>query len=255
MTARGLSQAELAQQIGVDTKTLRAIERGEPVKEITMKTVAFKLGVPVEHLLHDVTTDEPRRTLAPAEIEQRDQVVLKRTTAVALKKLLSESREIVWSLDLPEIEAQGKEALLKFEELIKTWHFQLRTASPSDSLRAQIERLETTNEITHRIQKLSDSNIFVLSGRYSRWERGERRDPYEDQVCHVDYASSAIAVIALRTTSVTSVHVTVERGDVPPGTFRDLPYSVSIDGHEVWDGLPTRRVRSFARELDDEVPF
>ncbi len=54
MALQNVNQRELASQIGVDVKTLRAVMRGEEVKEITLKQFAVKLGRPIEHLLTDI---------------------------------------------------------------------------------------------------------------------------------------------------------------------------------------------------------
>ena len=57
----------LKEKTGVDRKTLRTINTGQPVKETTLQAIADKLRVPLAHLLGPSTLDEVENSssLAP----------------------------------------------------------------------------------------------------------------------------------------------------------------------------------------------
>jgi transcriptional regulator with XRE-family HTH domain len=251
MALRKVTQSELASQTGLDVKTLRAVNLGKPIKDETLKRTAEGVRFPVEHLLNDDAANagiQQNQDYDSGKLESRDYVLLKRADAEILKEFLAESDEILWSLDVPKLDPEAKKELLQFEELVKAWH--LRNEPPLlGSLSAQIEQLETATEIPNHLKKLADTNIGVLSGQYSRWAHNTE---FYEGGRHDSYDSTVVTIIALRPTSISTVKVSVDRGEVPPKTFQDFLTPVSINGHRVWNGS---RAISFVRELDDDVPF
>jgi transcriptional regulator with XRE-family HTH domain len=251
MSLRHVTQAELAQQVDIDVKTLRAILNGEEVKDVTLKKLALKFGFPVEHLMSDLATPQKVQDDSSQQFDTHDTVALKRTTPALLKDILTNSNRIEWSLDLPLLSGEMKKELLRFEECVSNWHKQLQSEPVLlGSLRTQIERLESSTEIHNFIEALNSKSITVFAGQYSHWSREEQN--YYEELWTVSYESIDIALIALRPSSVTVVSIPVDRGEMPPRTFRHIRMPVHINGHEVWDG---RSGGPFSREVDDEVPF
>ena len=81
----------LEEKTGVDRKTLRAINRGQPFKERTLQAIADKLQIPLAHFFGPSTLDEvesssslaPVPSKQPTGIISRDQVAATRCRRAA----------------------------------------------------------------------------------------------------------------------------------------------------------------------------
>jgi hypothetical protein len=248
MKAKGLTQTDLAQRSRVDRKTLRAINRGEHVKDTTVKAVVLGLGIPIRQLLVPPAPVQTEDARSSDEVGANS-VLLRVVKAHDVKLLLTGAVFLNWKLFLDRIDSEGRDTLLNFEKLIGQWWSNLKTEGiAKESLAEQLRRLEIYNEVEAALAGLHKLSITVLGGEYLWWEMDER-NYYEDNYCY-EYTSSRAAILALVPSSVTAKRIEVDQGNVPPSVIPpSYPWPVFVNDVEL------KPRPSFARELDDEVPF
>src|SRR5262245_44697093 len=159
------TQAEFAEELSMDRKTLRAINRGELVKDDTLIKVANKLRIPVQHLQE---TTEPSSSK-----DKTDQNLLHLKTARTsdIKGLLSGAVGLKWRLLLDKIENPlSRDLILDFEKTIARWWLDLNTDAER-TLSEQLERLEMGLEFAceNTLKELKDRSIAILGGEYLYW--------------------------------------------------------------------------------------
>ena len=122
----------LKEKTGVDRKTLRAINTGQPVKETTLQAIADKLRVPLAHLLGPSTLDEVENSssLAPYHRVSSDgfhfrEIKLQQLDAAALRRLAGETDQITWLLKIDQMSESLEATLLKLRESLRGWYHHL----------------------------------------------------------------------------------------------------------------------------------
>jgi transcriptional regulator with XRE-family HTH domain len=115
---RKKTQKEFAEELSMDRKTLRAIDRGRPVKDTTLNKIAVKLRVPIDHLLEGSSDKNLRTNDASA-----NSILLRPVRAPEIKALLSEAALVQWKLLIDTLEERyvgesTHELILEFERVV-----------------------------------------------------------------------------------------------------------------------------------------
>ena len=134
----------LKEKTGVDRKTLRAINTGQPVKETTLQAIADKLRVPLAHLLGPSTLDEVENSSSlgthhqasdflEIKLQQLDvgarrrlgdfrEIKLQQLDAAALRRLAAQADQISWLLKIDQMSESLEATLLKLGESLSGWY-------------------------------------------------------------------------------------------------------------------------------------
>jgi Cro/C1-type HTH DNA-binding domain len=116
----------LKEKTGVDRKTLRAINAGQPVKQTTLQSIADKLRLPITHLLaSNEVTKNKNEGGNNIDDYQYGEVKLQQLDGAALRELASETDEITWSLHIDQISAEVEAILVNLQDSMKHWYFHL----------------------------------------------------------------------------------------------------------------------------------
>jgi len=120
----------LYEKTGVDRKTLRAINNGQPVKESTLhKKIADTLRIPLDHFLGRALSMRSKRAANLAPYHQVDsdgyhfrEIKLQQLDAAALRQLAGGTDQIGWFLKIDQISESLEATLLKLRECLLGWH-------------------------------------------------------------------------------------------------------------------------------------
>jgi len=208
---------------GVDRKTLRKIDRGEEVKEDTLKNVATRLRVPVDYFLGTAEADE--------EINDPSAhtVMLRRLNGERLAELLKGERGVDWLLNVQVVDQKARKLLDELQRIaIRTF------PSTFTNLMDQLERLESVNRLSCILKELHECRLAVLGGDYLYWQRSYgpyARDP--KKVFVFDYDSYRKVLLSVEPASTQSRRVPVSPGHEPPKFAPNDSTVVRVDGRRL----------------------
>jgi hypothetical protein len=254
-TTKGVETlSALKEKTSVDRKTLRTINTGKPVKEITLQAIADKLRVPLADLLGPSTLvkAENSSSLAPyhrvSDGSHLREIKLQQLDAAALRRLAEEPDQITWLLKMDQMPESLEATLLKLRESLQGWHDRLATFGTLD-LVDQISSIKTSADIDKSVEQLAKQNLKIHGSTYVFWDRTQPVDPYEGYLVPIRiYTSQTKMALSIAPEEKNNSTVQVATGWVPPQKFIASELagidSVEIDGREVW-----------SREKSDECPF
>src|SRR5262249_48196210 len=202
----------LKEKTGVDRKTLRAINNGNPVKQSTLQSIADKLRVPIEHLVASNAVDKNDNVGSDHEPQYRE-IKLQRLDGPALRQLATETGERNWILNLGQLSEELEASLLKLRKTLDEWFqgtqigFDPEWAHDEsrDNLLDQIEHIKTSADIDKSVAELERHKLKIFGGSYVAWQCGWGIAP--DGCHYLEYRSHLTA--ALNVTSEDKTHSTV----------------------------------------------
>jgi DNA-binding XRE family transcriptional regulator len=243
------TQSALNEKTGVDRKTLRSIEAGQPVKQTTLQSIADKLRVPISHLLVSNVVDKDAadkdQDIRRFDDPQYQEIKLQKLDGPSLRQLASETHERSWFLNV-ELSAELKTALLKLRKALDEWFegmaigFDLEWAhAGADNLLEEIEHIETSADIDKSVEELAQYKLKIFGGTYVAWEVGWGKA--------LEYHSHLTAALKITTEDNSTVRVCI--GRVPPQNFSASQIAhlesktrrfdrIEIDGAVVWSRQP-----------------
>jgi hypothetical protein len=231
----------LKEKTGVDRKTLRAINAGQPVKRTTVQTIADKLRIPIEHLLASNSANKNQDDLSSSDEYQFGEIKLQRLDSAALRKLAGEAHRIAWFLDVDQMSDELEAALLKLRDALAGWfeHLNIGPSDPDDNLASEISYIKTSADIDKGVEELTRRNLKIFGGTYVFWDKtrpfsSELRKPLPV----LKYLSELRAALKFTPEDKTSPTVRVGIGWVPPREFvesklRGIDF-VEVDRTQVW---------------------
>jgi hypothetical protein len=240
----------LKEKTGVDRKTLRGINTGQPVKETTLQAIADKLRVPLAHLLGPSTLDEVENSSSLDSYQYRE-IKLPQLDATALRRLAGETTrgEITWLLKIDQISESLEALLLKLRESLKGWYFHLNGFPDApdveeDNLGDQISFIKTAADIDKSVEQLAAQNLKIYGCTYVFWDKQRKESGFhlEDLITNLSYTSRTKVVLSIAPEDKNNSTVRVATGYEPPQKFIESELagieSVEIDGRQVWVRLP-----------------
>jgi hypothetical protein len=255
----------LKEKTGVDRKTLRAINTGQPVKETTLQRIADKLRVPLAHLLGPSTLDEVENSSSLAHYHLEGgayhfrEIELQQLDAAALRRLVDEIVQITWFLKIDQMSESLEATLLKLRESLLGWHHHLMgfgDPDAKDDLVDQISFVKTSADIDKSVEQLAAQNLKIYGGTYVRWKKEQARDQIEDYPLPIlRYTSQTQAGLCIASEDKNNSTTRVATGWEPPQKFIESELAgidfVEVDYRQVWSRSGEIRVGC----LDDEIPF
>ena len=240
----------LNEKTGVDRKTLRTINTGQPVKETTLQAIADKLRVPLAHLLGPSTLDEVENSssLAPYHRVNSDgyhfrEIKLQQLDAAALRRLAGETDQITWLLKIDQMSESLEATLLKLRESLRGWYapppIEFGDSDAKDNLVSQISSIKTSADIDKSVEQLAEQNLKIYGGTYVHWDKKQARHPIEDDPLPIlRYTSQTKAELSIAPEEKNNSTVRVATGWEPPQKFIESELAgiefVEVDGRQVW---------------------
>jgi hypothetical protein len=255
----------LKEKTGVDRKTLRAINTGQPVKETTLQRIADKLRVPLAHLLGPSTLDEVENSSSLAHYHLEGgayhfrEIELQQLDAAALRRLVDEIVQITWFLKIDQMSESLEATLLKLRDsLLKRQAAILLVEDPGadDNLVEQIEYTKMSADLDKSVEQLAEQNLKIYGGTYVLWDKKQLQDPYEDFPLPIlIYTSRKKVALSIAPERKNNSTVRVTTGWEPPQKFIESELAginlVEVDSRKVW----SRDENSVPVFDDDEIPF
>jgi hypothetical protein len=239
----------LWKKTGVDRKTLRKINTGQPVREKTLQDIEKRLRVPLPHLLGKSTLDEVENSGGLDTFQIRE-IKLQQLDGAALRRLAGETDQITWLLKMDQMSESLEATLLKLRDSLQRWCHHLATFGTPD-LVDQISSIKASTDINQSVEQLAEQNLKIYGGTYVVWKREPpflrvmgKRYPGPDLI----YTSQTEVLLSIAPEKKNNSTVRVSIGWEPPQKFIASELagidSVKIDGRQVW-----------TRDENDELPF
>jgi DNA-binding Xre family transcriptional regulator len=228
--------SDLKQRTTVDRKTLSAIDKGKPVKQTTLQSIADKLRVPIEHLQASNAVDATD-TVSGDEFQYRE-IKLQRLDGPALRKLADETNERNWVLNIDKLPAELEAALLKLRKTLDQWFEGMKMGfDPEwghegvDNLLDQIEHMKISADIDKSVEELAQHKLKIFGGTYVAWQMGWGEA--------LEYHSHLTAALKITTEDTANSTLRVCIGRVPPQSFSagQIAHLESKTGRWRWDRI------------------
>jgi Cro/C1-type HTH DNA-binding domain len=239
----------LKEKTGVDRKTLRSINAGQPVKQTTLQSIADKLRIPISHLLN-----ADKNEVAGSDIneEQFREIKLQQLDGPALRNLASETDEITWSLHIDQMLVEIEAILSKLEASLRHWYMHLCLGpEETNNLAQQISYIKTSTDIEKSVEELARHKLKIFGGTYVWWDKaqvfcsGDRKP-----LPLLKYKSELRAALKITPEDKTGPTIRVGIGWVPPREFVESKLVgidvVEVDGTTVWSrGAISKELEQF----------
>jgi transcriptional regulator with XRE-family HTH domain len=232
---KGMTQMDASQMTRVDRKTLLKVDRGEEVKLETLQQVANKLQVTEEYFRHspaaEVTNDGD--DLEPGTI------MLRKLDAERLEELLGVAERVKWRLNAKVRDDEARKFLENFETAVENFHADLRRLPwelpvPSLTLRAQLERLKTADDVTACVERFAEHRLVLLGADHLFWECSHEEGGYEDvEWTKEDYRSFNTVLLSVEPFGTQSRRAHISIGEPPPLFGPDLSTIVYVNGERL----------------------
>jgi hypothetical protein len=260
----------LKEKTNVDRKTLRAINTGQPVKEMTLQNIADRLRVPLPHLLGP-TADDKREDVSGGDAAwtradyiapgYRD-INLQRLDVTALRRLASQTDEIIWFLNIDQMSEELEALLLRLRENLRGWFNHVLAIEfgeeGQDNLLNEISYIKRSADIDKCIEELAQRKLKMSGAIYVVWEKVRPRHPYEGYPLPIlKYSSRLKAALSIASEEKDNSTARVFKGSEPPPKIvesellSDIDF-VEVDGTEVWS---RGEAKIFGSVDSDEIPF
>ena len=178
---KGMTQVDASDKTCVDRKTLLKIDRGEEVKLETLQQVANKLQVTEEYFRHPPTAE----VTDDGDDPEPGTIMLRKLDAARLEELLGGAERLEWHLNAKVRDDDARKFLEDFETAVENFRKDLRLSQgwallgSTPSLRIQLDRLKTADDIAARLELLAEHRLALLGVGYLFWECSIEAGEYE----------------------------------------------------------------------------
>jgi transcriptional regulator with XRE-family HTH domain len=231
---KGMTQTDARHKTGVDRKTLLKIDRGEEVKLETLQRVVTKLQVTEEYFRSppaaEVNDDDD---VAPGLLEPGT-IMLRKLDVARLEELLTQAARPRWELNAKVREDAARTFLVELEGAVENFWGWVNFGDDIDakgeplSLREQLDRLKTADDIAARLEQLAEHRLALLGGTYQFWECSETT--YEKHT-RWSYFSSDKPLLSIEPFG------TLSQGSPPPNTPISIENGVVVVNGVEWTSL------------------
>lgn len=226
---KGMTQVDASEKTRVDRKTLSRIDRGEEVKLETLQQVVTKLQVTEEYFLHLPAAETVDNGDAPGTI------MLRKLDAARLKDLFEGANRVIWHLNAHISDDEVRKFLKEFETALEDFRKQHDFFHPeSDSLRFQLDRLKTADDIAARLEKLAEHRIVLLGAGHLFWKCSCEEHSYEDRMWISEhYSCSFTVLVSVEPIGTLSRREHIHIGNSPPSFAPDTETAVFVNGRQL----------------------
>jgi transcriptional regulator with XRE-family HTH domain len=229
---KGMTQTDARDKTGVDRKTLLKIDRGEEVKLETLQRVAIKLQVTEEYFRHPPTAEETDNGGVP----EPGTIMLRKLDAARLKDLFEGADRVIWHLNAEVRGDETRKFLEDFEPALEDFRKQHELfPRESNSLRFQLDRLKTADDIAARLEKLAGYRLVLLGASHLFWECSSKEHSYEDgRTWFSDHYLCSLTVhLSVEPFDTQSRRTHAYIGTPPPLLSPDLETPVYVNGRRL----------------------
>lgn len=228
---KGMTQVDAFEKTRVDRKTLSKIDRGEEVKLETLQKVANKLQVPEEYFLHPPAG----QMTGDGDIPEPGTIMLRKLDAARLEQLFKADPErLEWQLNAQVRDDEARKFLEDLETTLENFRKDLFLSSDTLSLRRQLERLKTADDIAARLERLAEHHLALLGADHLFWECTYTEDRYEDmRWFKEEYRSSNTVLLSVEPFGTQSRRAHISIGNPPPFFAPDPEIAVFVNGERL----------------------
>jgi transcriptional regulator with XRE-family HTH domain len=253
LKTKAMTQVDASEKTRITRKTLSKIDRGEEVKLETLQQVANKLQVTEEYFRRPPAAEVTGKGDDP---EQPGTILLRKVDALRLEDLFEGAQRIEWHLNAKVRDDDAVKFLEDFEPAAENFRKQSAIfQSEGHSLRLQLDRLKTADDMAARVERLAEHRLAILGGYHLFWECSVEESEYVDMRWQsVHYRSSYTVHLSIEPLGTQSRRVHIYIGEPPPLFAPDRRHDVYVNGKQ----LPVRDDSDTpsARTLDDsDIPF
>jgi transcriptional regulator with XRE-family HTH domain len=260
---KGMTQVDASEKTRVDRKTLSKIDRGEDVKLETLQQVAKKLEVPEGYFSPPPVAVAADDSEVPPASEPGT-IMLRKLDWARLEELLKGAESIRWHLKTHVRDEASRKFLEEFEQAVERfWKLldfdQLEAWDGDPSLRFQLNRLKTADDIAARLETLADHGVVLLGADYLFWNcDSEDGESLYHRWTNVNYHTSRIILLSVEPSGTQSRRAPVFQGSLPPSfapstETRGRSTSIWVNGVQLPgddSDMPSLRTLD-----DNEIPF
>lgn len=233
LKTKSMTQMDAFQKTRVDRKTLSKIDRGEEVKLETLQQVANKLQVPEEYF-RNPPTDEVTDN---SDDWHLGNIMLRKLDAPRLEEFLGGAERIKWHLNASVRDSEARKFLEDFEtaaENFRKQSFLIALETETQSLRLQLDRLKTADDLADRLARLSEYRLTLLGTEQNFWECSIEEHGNSDVTWLVEkYRSSKTVYLSVDPFGTQSRRVRGSYGNPPPFLAPDPDTIVFVDGERL----------------------
>jgi hypothetical protein len=228
LKTKGMTKMDAFEKTRVDRKTLSKIDRGEEVKLETLQQVVNKLQVTEEYF-----RDPPAAEVAnDADDPEPGTVMLRKLDGARLQQLFkADPARLEWKLNAQVRDEEARKFLEEFETLVENFRKDLFLSSDTVSLRQQLERLKTLENIDARLELFAEHRLALLGADHLFWECSHDEYKYEDVYwTKAEYQSYNTVLLSVEPLGTQSRRVHAAVGNPPPLFAPDVETAVFVNG-------------------------
>jgi transcriptional regulator with XRE-family HTH domain len=229
---KGMTQMDAFEKTRVDRKTLSKIDRGEEVKLETLQQVVTKLQVTEEYFRHPPAAE----LIEDGDDPEPGTIMLRKLDVARLTELIGDVHRIKWHLNANVRDDEARNFLEDFEGAVENFraHLLFSTEPEELSLRAQLSRLKTSDDMAARLERLAEHRLALFGASHPFWECSYEEDQYEDRRWfREEYRSSKTVLLSVEPLSTQSRRVPFSYGNPPPIVAPDIETAVFVDGERL----------------------
>jgi hypothetical protein len=169
--------------------------------------------------------------------------MLRKLDRAHLEELLTGAETLRWHLKAPVRDDASRKFLEEFEQAVEDFRKLLKFNIPEawdgdPSLRFQLNRLKTADDIAARLENFADHGVALLGADYLFWDSDSEDGEYEDcRWTNVNYRSSRTLLLSVETVSAQSRRAPIFQGSLPPRfapkPTRHIRTNVWVNGTEI----------------------
>jgi transcriptional regulator with XRE-family HTH domain len=233
LDTKKMSQMDAHHKTGVDRKTLLKINRGGAVKLDKLQDVANRLEVPEEYFFPPAAAE----MTANSDIPEPGTIMLRKLDAARLEELFQIALRVRWHLNAKVVDDEARKFLEDFETALENFRKQQDPFHlEGETLRFQLDRLKTADDIAARLEKLAEYRLVLLGASHLFWECSkEEHNRYEDMrpSFSVDYISLFTVHLSVEPFGTQSRRTRIYIGNPPPLLAPDLETAVFVNGRQL----------------------
>ena len=230
LKTKGMTQMDAFEKTRVDRKTLAKIDRGEEVKLETLQQVVTKLQVTEEYFRYPPVTE----LIETGDDPEPGTILLRKLDVARLQELFEEDpKRIKWHLNAKVRDDEARKFLEGFETAVEKFRVDLLfSLAPEElSLRRQLTRLQTADDIAARFEQLAEHRLAVLGASHLFWECSYEEGSYEGATWFKEeYHSSSTIVLSVEPIGTQSRRARKSIGNPPPIFAPDTDTAVFVNG-------------------------
>jgi hypothetical protein len=155
-----------------------------------------------------------------------------------LEELLGGAESLEWHLNVKVQTDEARKFLEDFETAVVNFRLDLRRfrafSRETLSLRLQLDRLKTADDIAARLERLAEHRLALLGADRLFWESSYEGREYEyGEWSKAEYRSSNTVLLSVEPFGTQSRRAHISSGDPPPLFAPDLETAVFVNGERL----------------------